>query len=164
MTNILDTSKAKPFTQGRLAELAEDEENKVYDWEYDKVDRVMPAEEVRLKLLGIRGLVQKNKKENPDWKWADHKKFIQENHPILWDMTKTHPKMFAVASHPQTDVQRDFAPMLMLIQNMKDVQEGRISEKRAMEIVSTNLQEHLKLKKGQTKDDVTPWTVETRPG
>lgn len=163
MTSVLDPSKSAAFSRDRLEELAADDANRVYDFEYDTVERVLPPYEVRLKLLAIRGLVVGNLAAHPEWKWAQHKAFIAEHHPALADMARTHPKMYAVASHPRTDAARDFAPMLMLIQAKEDQLAGRTSEKRAMQIVSSKLQEHLKLDKGKTQDDVTPWTVETRP-
>lgn len=163
MTSVLDPSKSKPFTRERLEELAADDANRVYDFEHDTVERVLPPHEVRLKLLATRGLVVENMKKHPHWKWQDHKTFIRDNHPTLWEMTRTHPKMFAVASHPNTDARKDFAPILMLIQAKEDELAGRISEKRAMQIVSTTLQDHLKMEKGKTQEDATPWTFETRP-
>ena len=150
------------FSQQKLEELASDEANKVYDYEYTRLDRVLSMDEVETKLKVIRGIVVAAKKEHPDWKWVDHKKHIAEKYPDLADMSRTHPKMFDVASHTRSEA-RDLVPLFLQIKVMRKVNEGKITEMEGRKIVSTELQKHFKLEKGKTKDDVTPWGVSERP-
>jgi hypothetical protein len=152
------------FSKQKLNELACDESNKVYDYVYDKPARVLPMKEVRLKLLAIRGLVVRNAKEHPEWRWADHKRFIKDNHPQLFEMARTHPKMFDVASHPEADYARDFSPMLMQIEFYQRVQDGKLTKEEATLAITKKLQEHFLMAPGKTKDDTTPWGVSERPG
>jgi hypothetical protein len=152
------------FSKQKLNELASDESNKVYDFVYDKPQRVLPMKEVRLKLLAIRGLVVTNTKTNPGWKWADHKRYIRDNHPQLFELARTHPKMFDVASHPQADYARDFSPMLMQIDFFQRMQDGKLTKEEATVAITKKLQEHFLLEPGKTKDDTTPWGVSERPG
>lgn len=152
------------FSKQQLNELAADDANKVYDYVYDRPERVLPMKEVRLKLLAIRGLVVKNKQDHPAWRWADHKRFIKDNHPPLFEMARTHPKMFDVASHPDADYARDFSPMLMQIDFYQRVQDGKLTKDEATIAITKKLQEHFLMEPGKTKDDTTPWGVSERPG
>jgi len=152
------------FSKQKLDELAGDEANKVYDYVYDAPERVLPMKEVRLKLLAIRGTVVQNSKQHPEWKWVDHKKFLRDNHPELFKMAKSHPKMFDVASHPQADYARDFAPMLMQIDMFQRIQDGKMTRDEATVAITKKLQEHFLMEPGKTKEDTTPWGVSQRPG
>lgn len=152
------------FSKQKLDELAGDEANRVYDYVYDRPARVLPPKEVRLKLLAIRGIVVANVKAHPEWKWRHHKKYIQDNHAELAAMASSHPKMYDVASHPQTDYARNFAPMLMEIDMFQRVLDGSVRREEATLAVEKRLQEHFLLEKGKTKEDTTPWGVSERPG
>lgn len=152
------------FSKQKLAELAGDEANKVYDYVYDTPQRILPPKEVRLKLLAIRGIVVANAKAHPEWKWRQHKKHIQDNHPELAAMASSHPKMYDVASHPATDYAHEFAPMLMEIDMFQRVQDGSMTREEATLAITKRLQEHFLMDKDKTKEDTTPWGVSTRPG
>jgi len=152
------------FSKEKLSELAQNEENKVYDYEYDSVDRILPMDEVLLKIKAIRGIVMKNKNANPDWNWKSHKEYLQKEYPELFAMARSHPKIFDVVSHPASDTQRDIIPIFMQIKVKKLLEEGKVTEEEAMKLVSTSLQNHFKMEKGKTKNDVTPWGVSNRPG
>lgn len=151
------------FSKDRLEALAADEANKVYDYEYDTVERVLPMDEVEAKLKVIRNIVVAARKEHPEWKWVDHKAHIGARYPDLAAMSRTHPKMYDVASHPNSEG-RDLVPLFLQIKVMRKVNEGKLTENEGRKIVSTELQKHFKLEKGKTKDDVTPWGVSERPG
>jgi len=150
------------FSKQKLEELASDEANKVYDYEYTPVDRVLGMDEVEMKLKVIRGIVVGAKKEHPEWKWVDHKTHIADKYPDLADMARTHPKMFDVASHPRSEG-RDLIPLFLQIKVMRKVNEGKLTDAEARKIVSTELQKHFMMEKGKTKDDVTQWGVSERP-
>lgn len=156
-------TKTAVFTPAKLAQLAADDANQVYDYVYDTPARVLPPREVRLKLLAIRGVVVAQAREHPEWKWRDHKRHLAAAHPDLADMARTHPKMYAVASHPGIDYARDFAPILVEIDLYQRVLDGRMTRKEATVAVTQSLQRHFLLPEGKTKEDTTPWGVSERP-
>lgn len=171
-TTVLDPRRGKVYTQERLHELAADESNQVYDWEYDTVERVLPPDEVELKLKLLWGYTVRNKREHPQWKWADHKRFITalEHDPNervraleLHKMARSHPKMFDVVTHPRSDFDKDVKPIFGIIHTKRLLDAGRVTEKNAQARVSSQLQDHFKLPPGMTKEHVTPWTVSDRP-
>lgn len=165
----IDPSKSVALSQERLQELAADESNRVYDFEYDTVERILPPDEVTLKLKAIIGIVKDNvlKHGAPGtsgaWKWQQHKDYLRDNFPELYDMRRTHPKMFDVVSHPRSDPIKDIAPVFNILTLKQLVLDGKVTEMEAMKTMSGTLQEHFKLPVGRTKDDVTPWGVSERP-
>jgi hypothetical protein len=164
----IDPSKSVALSQERLQELAADESNRVYDFEYDTVERILPPDEVFLKLQTIIGIVNKNKEQHGQpgtpgaWLWQQHKDYLRDNFPELYAMHRTHPKFFDVASHPRSQ-ERDLQPMFSILLAKQEVESGRMTEFRARQLISTTLQNHFKLPVGHTKDDVTPWGVSDRP-
>lgn len=163
MAGLKSATSTAVFTADRLAALAADESNRVYDYEYDTVQRVLPMDEVETKLKVIRGIVVAARAEHPDWKWADIKAHIAARYPDLADMARTHPKMYDVASHPAS-TGRDLVPLFLQIKVMRKVAEGKMTDAEARKVVSTELQKHFALERGKTKEDVTPWGVSDRPG
>lgn len=163
MTNVFNANKTAVFSDSRLEQLAADDANRVYTYEYDTVERVLPMNEVRHKLLAIRGVTKGLLDKDAKVKWATVKQHLKENYPELWDMSRTHPKMFNVASHPCSSPEKDIAPMLFMVEQRALMEVGALSEKAAMQQVSSHLQDRFKLPKGKTKEDVTQWDVSTRP-
>lgn len=165
----IDPSKSVALSQERLQELAADESNRVYDFEYDTVDRILPPSEVSFNLKAIIGIVKKNVLEHGApgtpgaWKWQQHKDYLRDNFPKLYDMRRTHPKMFDVVSHPRSDPIKDIAPIFVVLTVKQMVLDGKMTESHAMKTISTSLQNHFKLPVGRTKEDVTPWGVSDRP-
>jgi len=165
----IDPSKSVALSRERLEELAADEANRVYDFEYDTVDRNLPPSEVSLKLQAIIGIVKGNIQLHGApgtpgaWSWQKHKDHLRDHHPELYDMRRTHPKMFDVVSHPRSNPVKDIEPIFNILILKQMVLDGKMTEMQAMKTMSTSLQNHFKLPVGRTKEDVTPWGVSDRP-
>lgn len=151
------------LTADRLEELSRDDANRIYTFKYDEVERVLEASVVRTKLQQLRYIVKRNVEKEPGWLWAQHKAHIKAQHPDLWELTTTHPKMFDVASHPKS-TKTELHLMHFMLNVREQVESKKLTEAGARHLVSDALINAFKLEKGKTKADTTPWNVSTRPG
>jgi len=136
-------SKPTSFTPEELRKIQEEnpESVEVYEFEYDTVDRVLPAKEVKDVIVAIRGRYDAIRAEKDELTDEEVQALlIAEDKAWKSFATHTHPTFFEKAT-TRTTPSSVFTNLLVMIQTKHLIETGQADEETAMMAMQTSLQQ-----------------------
>jgi hypothetical protein len=135
-------SKPTSFTPDELRKIQEDnpEGVEVYEFEYDAVERVLPASEVRAAVVAIKGRYDAIRTEHDALTDEEIRALlVAEDEAWKTFATATHPTFFEKATSRTTPASV-FDNLLAMIQTKHVIETGQADEETAMMAMQASLQ------------------------
>ncbi len=146
-----------PAQQRKMEKIANQSGNRVYEWKWDKVDRVKTADETRYLFEETREVFLEELAKNPTWDECAIQHSVKERHPKFADFDDTNPYFFAAAARKDPKKPEEGSPdyeknmyeyekeiaelkskrkrIYFMLSMRKQVEEGRLSQIHASQYV-----------------------------
>ena len=97
------------FDRSNLERLANQDHTEVYEYVFDKPERLVPVTEVEDLIKEARNRYLQLKMENPYAATRDYRQWVLKDNPTMQSFSRTHPRIFETCVNPATtedDLQR----------------------------------------------------------